>query len=208
MAPPAGPPPRRQAHPAPRGGRGRRGRIRGLRGLPPTGGRSGQRCGERPGWTPPAASPDPPTPGSGSAGGARPGAGGRSWTWPQPSASSPGPGATISRPRRPAAQARQGRPRGHRQRHRAHLSWLHRLRADFDPPHFSKAKRAAAAEGRWSSSLNPTTLVASEGSIRRRSQAMRPDLALSLAPAPRTFLQTADVASCGRTALPSHHVQA
>jgi hypothetical protein len=42
--------------------------------------------------------------------------------------------------------------------------------------------------------------VASEGPIRRRSQAMRPDLALSLAPAPRIFLQTADVASCGQTA--------
>ena len=42
--------------------------------------------------------------------------------------------------------------------------------------------------------------MASEGPIRRRSQAMRPDLALSLAPAPRTFLQTADVASCGQTA--------
>ena len=42
--------------------------------------------------------------------------------------------------------------------------------------------------------------MASEGPIRRRSQAMRPDLALSLAPAPRTVLQTADVASCGQTA--------
>jgi hypothetical protein len=38
------------------------------------------------------------------------------------------------------------------------------------------------------------------GPSRRRSQAMRPDLALSLAPVPRTFLQTADVASCGQTA--------
>jgi hypothetical protein len=46
--------------------------------------------------------------------------------------------------------------------------------------------------------------VASEGPIRRRSQAMRPDLALSLAPAPRTFLQTADVASCGQTAHAIH----
>jgi transposase len=46
----------------------------------------------------------------------------------------------------------------------------------------------------------PDDISASEGPIRRRSQAMRPDLALSLAPAPRTFLQTADVASCGQTA--------
>jgi hypothetical protein len=36
------------------------------------------------------------------------------------------------------------------------------------------------------------------------SQAMRPDLALSLAPAPRPFLQTADVASCGQTAHAIH----
>ncbi len=68
---------------------------------PPTGGRSGPRCGGRLGWTPPAASLGPPTPGSGSAGRARPGAGGRSWTWPQPSASSPGPGATVCAPAPP-----------------------------------------------------------------------------------------------------------
>jgi transposase len=71
---------------------------------PPTGGRSGPRCGGRLGWTPPAASLGPPTPGSGSAGRARPGADGQSWTWPQPSASSPGSaGATVCAPAPPSS---------------------------------------------------------------------------------------------------------
>jgi Transposase len=94
---------------------------------PPTGGRSGPRCGGRLGWTPPAASLGPPTPGSGSAGRARPGAGGQSWTWPQPSASSPGPGATVCAPAPPSSTTRQGRSRGHRQRHRSHPVCTHGL---------------------------------------------------------------------------------
>ena len=49
----------------------------------------------RPAWTRHVASRVPTTPGLGSAGRVRPGAGGRSWTWPQPSASSPGPGGTV-----------------------------------------------------------------------------------------------------------------
>ena len=42
------------------------------------------------------------------------------------------------------------------------------------------------------------------GPIRRRCQAIRPDLAHSLAPAPWSFLQTADAASCGQTAHAIH----
>src|SRR4029453_3854231 len=64
-------------------------------------------------------------------------------------------------PHHPAAQTRQGRPRGHRQRHRAHLVRAHglgrRLRSSLP------SQTHSSTEGRWSSSLNPTTLVASEG---------------------------------------------
>src|SRR5215218_6551538 len=165
---------------------------------PPTGGRSGRRCGERPGWTPPAASPDPPMPGSGSAGRARPGAGGRSWTWPQPSASSPGPGATVCAPAPPSSTSPPRSP----SRPPPTPSGAPCLRSWPRAPTLILASRPNAPQrGRQVvKQPEPEDTGGLRGSIRRRSQAMRPDLALSLAPAPRTFLQTADVASCGQTA--------
>jgi hypothetical protein len=76
----------------------------------PGAGASGPRCGGRPGWTRPAASPAPPTNAMASAARARPGVGGRSWTWPPASAGSrdssktatePAPGSGTSTPRSP-----------------------------------------------------------------------------------------------------------
>lgn len=100
---PAGPHPGRQAHPTPRGRHGCRGRVRGLGGRHRPVGRLVQ--GVAGGWAGSSPQPvrNPPTPGSGSAERARPGADGRSWTWPQPSASSPGPGATVCAPAPPSS---------------------------------------------------------------------------------------------------------
>ena len=63
----------------------------------PAAGRTGPRCGGRPGWTRPAANPAPPTPAMASAGKARPGAGGRSWTWLPASAANQAASTTATR---------------------------------------------------------------------------------------------------------------
>ena len=98
-------------------------------------------------------------PATASAGRARPGAGGRSWTWPQPSASSPGRWRDRLRTRttqqhKPAkvalaatANARSGAPCF------ALMACGRRLYPD--PSDLRSQTAHAAAEGRWSSSLEP-----------------------------------------------------
>jgi hypothetical protein len=137
----------------------------------PGAGRSGPRCGEQPGWLPPAAIRRH-----------------RRERWHQPGGlglgarGDPGPGSqrlastgTLARrlpsphPRR--AQAPQARPGRRRQPGRTDLVCRdgQRRRLRPRPPDQTRpAPHRQTTQGRWSSSLEPGTLAASGGAIRRR----------------------------------------
>jgi hypothetical protein len=137
----------------------------------PSAGRGGRRCGGRPGWTRPAASPAPRTPAWGSAGKGRPGDGGRSWTLPPASAASPGGGATatghacttisIPRWRWPPRATRSGGP--------ALPSWPPAPTTTPTTRPSAPSGGRPARERRVVERPREGTLVASGGPIRRRS---------------------------------------